>query len=336
MCLSAVVDKNLKSGVYSKPIGCNQRRWKGASSMSNTIEIKYLSKMYGHKRVLNDINLTIEPGMFGLLGRNGAGKTTLMKTLATLTQKSEGEVTLCGIPVENAKEIRKIIGYLPQEFSIYPTMRVQEALDYLGVLCQIDTKHRRPLVEQLLHRVNLWEHRNVRIKALSGGMKRRLGIAQALLNDPKVLIVDEPTAGLDPEERIRFRNLLCQEAQNRIVLLSTHIVGDIEATCETLAILNEGQLLYNGSVDELLKTAQGRVFTLAAPQSQLPELKKQLAITSMHTQGKQVFLRFLSQTPVAGAEACDANIEDAYLLALYENGVGSMNLTSGGEDSCYF
>ena len=199
--------------------------------MENCIEIKELNKFYGKKkRALSDINLTIEQGMFGLLGRNGAGKTTLMKTLATLLQKQSGRISVCGIPIENAKEIRKIVGYLPQEFSMYPTMSVIEAMDYLGVLSGIGTKERRERIELLLKKVNLTEHKNKKVKALSGGMKRRLGIAQALLNDPKVLIVDEPTAGLDPEERIRFRNLLCDVAEERIVILSTHIVGDIEAT----------------------------------------------------------------------------------------------------------
>lgn len=209
--------------------------------MENCIEIKELNKFYGKKKqALSNVNLTIGQGMFGLLGRNGAGKTTLMKTLATLLQKQSGSISVCGIPIENAKAIRKIIGYLPQDFSIYPTMNVIEVMDYLGILSGIGSRERKKRIELLLKKVNLIEQKNKKVKALSGGMKRRLGIAQALLNDPKVLIVDEPTAGLDPEERIRFRNLLCDVAEERIVILSTHIVGDIEATCENLAILNEG------------------------------------------------------------------------------------------------
>lgn len=207
--------------------------------MENCIEIKELNKFYGKKKqALSNVNLTIGQGMFGLLGRNGAGKTTLMKTLATLLQKQSGSISVCGIPIENAKAIRKIIGYLPQDFSIYPTMNVIEVMDYLGILSGIGSRERKKRIELLLKKVNLIEQKNKKVKALSGGMKRRLGIAQALLNDPKVLIVDEPTAGLDPEERIRFRNLLCDVAEERIVILSTHIVGDIEATCENLAILN--------------------------------------------------------------------------------------------------
>ena len=188
--------------------------------MENCIEIKELNKFYGKKKqALSNVNLTIGQGMFGLLGRNGAGKTTLMKTLATLLQKQSGSISVCGIPIENAKAIRKIIGYLPQDFSIYPTMNVIEVMDYLGILSGIGSRERKKRIELLLKKVNLIEQKNKKVKALSGGMKRRLGIAQALLNDPKVLIVDEPTAGLDPEERIRFRNLLCDVAEELLYFL---------------------------------------------------------------------------------------------------------------------
>ena len=297
----------------------------------NKIIITGLSKSYWNKRALDQVDLVIEQGMFGLLGRNGAGKTTLMKILATLLPKGEGKISVCGVPIEHTKEIRKITGYLPQDFSMYPSMRIEEAMDYLGILSGIETKERRARTEQLLRRVNLLEHRKEKVKALSGGMKRRLGIAQALLNDPKVLIVDEPTAGLDPEERIRFRNLLCEVAEERIVILSTHIVGDIEATCEKIAILNEGQLLYNGTVDELLEKARGQVYTKEADRREVPRLKKEFRITSMHTQGSRVYLRFLSETPVPGAQVCEPNIEDAYMLYLYRNGVRSLDDGLGGE-----
>ncbi|KOP71197.1 ABC transporter ATP-binding protein [Cytobacillus solani] len=286
----------------------------------NTIIIQNLNKFYGNKQALFDINLKIEKGMFGLLGRNGAGKTTLMKTLATLIHKKDGEITVCGVAIENAKEIRKIIGYLPQEFSIYPSMSVREAMDYLGVLSGMNRKERKKRTEILLNQVNLTEHVNKKVKALSGGMKRRLGIAQALLHDPKVLIVDEPTAGLDPEERIHFRNLLSEVAEDRIVILSTHIVGDIEATCENIAILNNGRLLYHGTVDALLTTATGKVFTKIANKSELPKLKKEYSITSMLTLGNQTHIRFLSDSPVSGAVECEPNMEDAYMLYLYHNG----------------
>ncbi len=286
----------------------------------NCIEIQDLNKFYGKKQALSDINLTIGQGMFGLLGRNGAGKTTLMKTLATLLQKNSGSIEICGVPIENAKDIRKIVGYLPQEFSMYPTMSVFEVMDYLGVLSEIGTKERRERIEKLLRKVNLTEHRDKKVKALSGGMKRRLGIAQALLNDPKVLIVDEPTAGLDPEERIRFRNLLCDVAEDRIVMLSTHIVGDIEATCESLAILNEGKILYYGTVSELLETAEGKVFTKVVDKGLLPRLKKEYNIVGTHTGGNKTHIRFLSEAPVPDAQTAEPNIEDAYMLYLWRCG----------------
>lgn len=285
--------------------------------MENYIEIKELNKFYGKKKqALSNVSLTIEQGMFGLLGRNGAGKTTLMKTLATLLQKQSGSISVCGIPIGDAREIRKITGYLPQDFSMYPNMSVVEAMDYLGILSGIGTKERKERTQLLLEKVNLLEHKNKKVKSLSGGMKRRLGIAQALLNNPKVLIVDEPTAGLDPEERIRFRNLLCDVAEERIVILSTHIVGDIESTCENLAILNDGSILYCGTVSDLLETAKGKVFSKTVDKRDVPTLKKELNIIGMHSQGDKTFIRFLADTPPENAESCEPNIEDAYMLYL--------------------
>ena len=290
--------------------------------MENCIEIKELNKFYGKKKqALSNVNLTIEQGMFGLLGRNGAGKTTLMKTLATLLKKQSGSISVCGIPIENAKEIRKIVGYLPQDFSMYPTMTV---------ISGIGTKERKERIDLLLKKVNLTEHKNKKVKALSGGMKRRLGIAQALLNDPKVLIVDEPTAGLDPEERIRFRNLLCDVSEERIVILSTHIIGDIEATCENLAILNEGSILYCGTVSDLLDTANGKVFSKMVDKRDLPKLKKEYNIIGMHSQGNKTYIRFLAEVPYPDAESCEPNIEDAYMLYLWNNGTAPT--LSGGEE----
>lgn len=302
--------------------------------MNNCIEIKNLNKFYGKKQALYNVNLTIEQGMFGLLGRNGAGKTTLMKILATLLQKKSGQVTVCGIPVENAKEIRRIIGYLPQEFSMYPTMNVYEAMDYLAILSGLGKQERKERIEMLLAQVNLAESRHKKIKALSGGMKRRLGIAQALLGNPKVLIVDEPTAGLDPEERIRFRNLLSEIGEERIVILSTHIVGDIEATCENIAILDEGKVLYSGTVAHLLTAADGKVFTRSADRDELSRLKKELFITGMHTQEKHVYIRYLAEKAAPDSVPCEPNIEDAYMLYLKENGAVLSSLSNeeiGGE-----
>ena len=298
--------------------------------MSHCIEIQDLNQFYGKKQALHQVNLSIQEGMFGLLGRNGAGKTTLMKTLATLLPKRSGHITVCGIPIEDTRQVRSITGYLPQEFSLYPSMSVKDAMDYLALLAGLSAAERKKRIPLLLEKVNLTEHQHKKVKALSGGMKRRLGIAQALLNDPQVLIVDEPTAGLDPEERVRFRNLLSEIAENRIVILSTHIVGDIEAACEDIAIINEGSVIYTGTVSDLIKQAKGRVFTISASKRELPKLKRQLSITSMHTQGEQLHIRFIANNPPQGASLCDPNIEDAYMLYLHQNDPSFSAHAAGG------
>lgn len=286
-------------------------------TMSTTIKIRELNQYYGKKQALKNINLTIETGMFGLLGRNGAGKTTLMKVLATLLPKSEGEVSICGKRVEHAQEVRRIVGYLPQDFSMYPNMTVYEAVDYLGVLSGLSKSQRRERIPDLLEKVNLREHRKKKVKALSGGMKRRLGIAQAVLHNPEVLIVDEPTAGLDPEERVRFRNLLCEIAEERIVILSTHIVGDIEATCEKIAVLDEGSLLYQGSVSELIAMAKDKVYVAEISKKELEALKREYLVTSMLTMGNNVTVRFIAEKqPFASAKLCEAGVEDAYMYLM--------------------
>lgn len=287
--------------------------------MSLEIEIKSLSKNYGKKQALDHVNLTISKGMFGLLGRNGAGKTTLMKTLVTLLKKQQGSITICGIPVEETAEIRKIVGYLPQDFSMYPNMTVYEAMDYLGVLSGMSKEERRKRIPKLLKRVNLQDDRGKKVKALSGGMRRRLGIAQAILHNPKVLIVDEPTAGLDPEERVRFRNLLSEIAEERIVILSTHIVGDIEATCENIAVMDQGKILFKGTVEDFLSLAENKVYTVKVSKKELPQLKKEYRVTGMLTAGNNVSVRFISdEKPSFAAEVCTAGVEDAYMYLMGE------------------
>lgn len=281
------------------------------------IMISNLTKKFDTKTVLDNINLEIPSGMFGLLGRNGAGKTTLMRILTTLLTKNEGEITICGVPIESTKEIRKMVGYLPQDFSMYPNMTVYEAMDYLGVLSEIPKEQRKEIILKLLDKVNLYDCQKVRVKALSGGMKRRLGIAQAIMHSPKVLIVDEPTAGLDPEERIRFRNLLCEIAKDRIVILSTHIVGDIEATCENIAVLNNGKVIYKGTTEKLAEFAEGKVYTITVPQRDLNNIKHKHIITSMLSQGSNITLRILADSkPFGEAIPCEATIEDGYMLLM--------------------
>ncbi|MGN7359726.1 ABC transporter ATP-binding protein [Paenibacillus sp. SAF-054] len=285
--------------------------------MNPEIHIRHLYKSYGKKQALNDINFDIGTGMFGLLGRNGAGKTTLMKTLATLHMKNSGNVTVCGIPIEQAKEIRRCVGYLPQDFAVYPNMTVYSAMDYLGTLSGLPASIRRERIPQLLRQVNLEDRHKMKFKALSGGMKRRLGIAQAILHDPQVLIVDEPTAGLDPEERIRFRNLLSELAEDRIVILSTHIVGDIEATCERIAVLDQGRLKYAGTAQELTAQAAGKVYTVGVTKQELERVKAAYTVTGMLTLGSEVTVRLLAdRQPYPGAALAEPTIEDAYMLMM--------------------
>ena len=286
--------------------------------MSTTIKIRNLNQYYGKKQALRDINLRIETGMFGLLGRNGAGKTTLMKVIATLLPVSEGEVSVCKRSTQHPQEVRRIVGYLPQDFSMYPNMTVYEAMDYLGVLSGLSKAERRQRIPKLLERVNLQDDGRKKVKPLSGGMKRRLGIAQAILHDPKVLIVDEPTAGLDPEERVRFRNLLCEIAEDRIVILSTHIVGDIEATCEDIAVLDAGSVIYQGTVTELLYMTEGKVYSAEISKRELELLKKDYIVTSMLTLGNNVMARFLAdEKPFESAKLCEAGVEDAYMYLMH-------------------
>ena len=294
--------------------------------MDTEIRLNHVSKSYGKKQALKDVSLQIPQGMFGLLGRNGAGKTTLMKVLATLLNASGGEITVCGIPISQRKKIREITGYLPQDFSRYGNMNAYEAMDYLGVLSGLGREERKERIPKLLEQVNLQNNHSTKVKAMSGGMRRRLGIAQAILHEPKVLIVDEPTAGLDPEERVRFRNLLCEIARDRIVILSTHIVGDIEATCEKIAVLDEGSLIYQGTVSELLKKAEGKIYTAEISKVELDELKKNHVVTGMLTSGTKAIVRFIGNPEealrITGATLSEPNMEDAYLYLMKEQGGG--------------
>lgn len=285
--------------------------------METEIILQDVCKNYGKKEALKHINLRIPAGMFGLLGRNGAGKTTLMKILVTLLPADSGKISICGVDSKKKKEIRNMVGYLPQEFFMYGSMTVYETMDYLGTLSGLPKKIRKERIPMLLEKVNLGENHHIKVRAMSGGMKRRLGIAQALLNDPKVLVVDEPTAGLDPEERVRFRNILCDIADKRIVLLSTHIVGDIEATCENIAVLEEGSLKFTGTIDELLENASGKVYTAEVSKSELEQIKQRYSITAMHTKGSRAEIRFLcEQQPFERAQSVKPDVEDAYLYLM--------------------
>lgn len=270
--------------------------------------IKDLKKNYGKHKALKGINLTIGNGMYGLLGKNGAGKTTLLRILATLTSKSDGKVIMNGIPIEKSTEIRKIIGYLPQSFFVYPNMTVWRVMEYFDLLSEMPKNGRKERINDLLQKMNLNNERNRKVKELSGGMRQRLGMALALLNNPQVLIVDEPTAGLDPEERIRIRNMLVSLASEKMVILSTHIVEDISSTCKKVAVLHEGELLFNGDVEELKNFAAGKVFVIN--QTVNDELPEEMTLISK-TQEK---LRVLSDVPPTSRyEVSPPSLEDGYM-----------------------
>ncbi|MEG2291703.1 MAG: ABC transporter ATP-binding protein [Clostridium sp.] len=289
--------------------------------MNTEIILSDVNKFYGNKQALKNINLKIEKGMFGLLGRNGAGKTTLMKVITTLLPTNGGEVTICGVNVKEGNKIREMVGYLPQDFSMYGNMTAYEAMDYLGVLSGLDKKTRKERIPNLLESVNLQNNMRTKVKAMSGGMKRRLGIAQAILHEPKILIVDEPTAGLDPEERVRFRNLLSEIANDRIVILSTHIVADIEATCDKIAVMDEGNIIYHGTVTELLVKTEGKIYSAKISKVELDEVKKKYLVTNMLMMPGEVNVRFVvdhKENLFEGATLCTPNVEDAYMYLMHE------------------
>ncbi len=288
------------------------------------IQITSLKKTYGNKTALDGITFSVGNGMFGLIGRNGAGKTTLMRILATLSRPSGGQVTFDGIPLEDTKKIRSFIGYLPQEFSLYQDMSILEIMRYLAALSDIPEKTCRERIPRLLQQVNLWDDRTKKAGKLSGGMKRRLGIAQALLDDPQVLIVDEPTAGLDPEERLRFYTLLDEFSGSRTVVVSSHIMSDIEAVCENVAVLDAGRLLFAGTVGELAKKAEGKVFELAIPKKEQDAVKRDYHILSSQSRALDVRIRVLADRIPAGCPvSCVPTAWDGYmeLLRQLEKGV---------------
>lgn len=284
----------------------------------NKIVIKGLSKSYdGKKDALNSLDLVIPNGMFGILGRNGSGKSTLMNIIETILQPSKGTVTINGIEIKNSQKIRQMIGYLPQDFDFYPNMKVSEVLYYLGFLSKINQTDFDKYVDLILRKVNLIDYKNKKVKSLSGGMKKRLGIAQAILHDPKVIIVDEPTAGLDPEERVRIRNLLSDLAENKIVIISTHIVSDIESTCNRIAILDKGSLVYKGDIPSLIQQSDDHIYEINLSPSELESFRENdLFITKTQEIENKLKVRFISETKVANAKKVKADFEDAYMYFL--------------------
>lgn len=282
------------------------------------ISIQGLNKVYPNgNHALKDVNLDIKEGMFGLLGPNGAGKSSLMRILVTLMKPSSGQVLVNGKnAADNRDYVRSMLGYLPQDFSFFSNLKTYEFLDYAARLAGMNNgKKRRQAVDQMLEEVALFDVRNRKAGKLSGGMKRRLGIAQALINDPKIVIVDEPTTGLDPEERIRFRNLLARlSSQDVIIILSTHIVADISSTCEHMALLNRGELAFTGSPEELIQQAQGHVWSIYTTEKEYVEVnqKYQVVATVMQQEGWKVTV-VADDVQGYDAEMVTPNLEHAYV-----------------------
>lgn len=282
------------------------------------IKINNLSKVYPNgKKALSDINLRIENGMFGLLGPNGAGKSTLMRILVTLMTPSHGSVSVNGYDlINNRGDIRKMLGYLPQDFRFFTKLKTWEFLDYAASLSGVSSKKTRlSKVDEWLEKVGLFDVRERNANKLSGGMKRRLGIAQALIGDPKIIVVDEPTTGLDPEERIRFRNILSELSQKDvIIILSTHIVGDISSICQNLALLNNGKVGFNGSPEELISTTRGHVWQVTTSGMEYEMLKENYAVISTIPAEEGWEIQLVGDNlPTKNAMPVEPNLEHAYV-----------------------
>lgn len=276
--------------------------------------IRNLSKTYSNGvKALDDVSLTIPRGMFGLLGPNGAGKSTLMRSIATLQEADSGRIELGELDVlQNPMEVRKQLGYLPQEFGVYPKISAYDMLDHIAILKGI-RQDRKALVEELLQRVNLWDVRKKALGGFSGGMKQRFGIAQALIGDPQLIIVDEPTAGLDPGERNRFYNLLSEIGEQVIVILSTHIVEDVQELCSQMAIIDRGRVLFAGSPAEALAGVHQRIWTSTVPKNRLQEVAHQWPVISTRmVAGQPVVHVFSDQHPGDGFKSAEADLEDVF------------------------
>ena len=290
------------------------------------LTIQNISKTYPNGvEALKNVSLKIGNGMFGLLGPNGAGKSTLMRTIAALQDSDEGTITVGDIDVSKDKQsLREILGYLPQEFGVYPKISANDLLDHLAVMKGIiDSKQRKAVVESLLHQTNLWEAKDQKLGTYSGGMKQRFGIAQALIGDPKLIIVDEPTAGLDPMERNRFHNLLSEIGENVIVILSTHIVDDVSDLCNNMAIILNGEVHLVGEPIQLIKTLDQKVWKGLIEKSDLVEIEKENDVISSRLYLGKVQVRIFSESPMQnGFESVNPEIEDLYFATINGLSIG--------------
>ncbi len=281
------------------------------------LQIENVAKIYSRGIVgVKDINLETENGMFGLLGPNGAGKTTLMRMIATLLKPTAGDILVDGYSVQtDSMAIRRMLGYLPQDFGVYPNLTAREFLDYFAILDGIkEISKRKEAVERAIDIAGLSAVENRKLRTFSGGMRQRVGIAQAFLRSPQLLIVDEPTAGLDPEERIRFRNLLSEISGNRLVILSTHIVSDVEITCNDMAIIKNGSLLVRSTPPELIERMQGKVWEVIAADGTLETIKRRHKVISVVRKVEGICVRLLAEErPAESAMAVSPTLEDAYV-----------------------
>ena len=282
------------------------------------LSLDRLTKHYGSKIAVDQVSATLEPGVYGLLGANGAGKTTLMRMMCAILESTSGEVLLDGKDVISmGEDYRNVLGYLPQDFGYYPNYTALEFLMYVSALKGIPKKIAKKRARQLLEEVGLSHVADKKVKTFSGGMKQRVGIAQALLNNPDILILEEPTAGLDPKERVRFRNLLSDYAGDKIVILSTHIVSDIEAIADEVLLMKQGKIVLHGTVPELVQKADGKVWELEVSSAEAKKWQTKSTVANLRHEGKQVVLRIISDgKPSEEAVLCEATLEDLYLYYL--------------------
>lgn len=279
------------------------------------LSIDRLTKQYGRKIAVDCVSAALQPGVYGLLGANGAGKTTLMRMLCAILEPASGEVLLDGKEITSmGADYRNVLGYLPQDFGYYPNYTAMEFLMYIAALKGIPKNFAKNRAVELLELVDLRQVADKKVKTFSGGMKQRIGIAQALLNNPEVLILDEPTAGLDPKERVRFRNLLSEYAGDKIVILSTHIVSDIEAIADEVLLMKKGKFISQGTVPELVHKAEGKVWELSVSLEEAGKWQAKTTVANLRHEGKEIVLRIISDSkPCEEAVLCKATLEDLYL-----------------------
>lgn len=281
------------------------------------LSIEKVSKQFGVKQAVKPLSLTLKPGVYGLIGANGAGKTTLMRMVCSILKPSSGQILCNGTRIEQMGDrYRNLLGYLPQDFGYYPDYTARDYLAFIAAIKGADKRQAAAKVAQHLELVNLAEAANKKIRTFSGGMKQRLGIAQAVLNDPMLLVLDEPTAGLDPKERMRFRNLISALSKERIVLLSTHIVSDIDYIANELLMLKQGELILKGSTTDAIRSMEGRVWTCTVQPSQVEEMSRRYRVVNLQHDGNLgTLLRIVSETaPACEARNVEPNLEDLYLF----------------------